>query len=195
MRDRLESNVLSLEAQIEPDSRESLALLDRAIRQARIAKYLDNLTELLFLRAGRYRKLGKVEEAASDLESAIDLIEEWRQKIEVWSYRRDFLERERDVFDSLISLEIENFSDTGRAWNYVERLKGRTLMEVLRNRYAQADYKLLSFEDLETRLPANTSVFDVQADSWTSMFLGLDRGGLHFGGCAKVGNLGDRFKI
>jgi CHAT domain-containing protein len=182
-RERLRVDSLALEAQLTDDSGKALTLLSEAIERAGEVKYLDNLIHLYASRAEVHKTLGEFAETAADLENAIALVEEWRGRIATWSYRGEFFDREREVFDGMIDLQISKLGRTDRAWRYVEQLKGRTLREMLANRNLESRDLTSRPEELVGTLSDQTSVVTFKfvrrrLCSWV-----LSESGLHFGRC------------
>lgn len=189
-RDRLLVDILDGQAQLGGESQDPVSLLTEAIELAEASRYRDHLVELYHHRAQAYRRIGFSAKAFADLETAIHLIEEWRSNITNWSYRREFFERERAVFDDVIDLNLHELRNPSRALEYLERSKARALMEVLATKYPREGYKLLgSTEDIVRNSPETTAfvfyrLIDGELCSWV-----VNGVGLHSKGCRNASDL------
>jgi CHAT domain-containing protein len=116
---------------LQGDYREALAFAERAVKAAEISSEYYPFSIALVTAARAYRKLGQTDEARQALTRAIDNIEELIGQVAGGELdRQRFFEEVVTPYKAMIDLQVEQnqFID---AFSYVQRAKGRTLLELL----------------------------------------------------------------
>jgi CHAT domain-containing protein/predicted negative regulator of RcsB-dependent stress response len=111
--------------------------IDRALEyyseaESIIAKVQEKIIPMIRMLDGRADALlssGRFDEARSDLDRAIDLIENYRYGIVSGQQRSYFLDASNGVFDQAIALNMRDATNWVDAFNYSERAHARTLLE------------------------------------------------------------------
>jgi len=131
IKERTEADVSLAEAELAAENapQDAVPLLNRALGLYLRGGHRARLIEILTSRAGARERLGDLDGAEADLESAARSIEEWREKIETPGERISFLARSEQLFDSLIRLYLEGKKDPARAFDTLERQRARALLD------------------------------------------------------------------
>jgi tetratricopeptide (TPR) repeat protein len=111
--------------------------IDRALEyyseaESIVAIVQENIIPMIRVLRGRADAListGRFDEARSDLDRAIRLIENYRSNIISGAQRSFFLDASNGVFDQAIALNIRDVPNQVDAFNYSERAHARTLLE------------------------------------------------------------------
>jgi CHAT domain-containing protein len=89
------------------------------------------MIRVLRSRADALISSGRFDQARSDLERAIEIIENYRYRIISGEQRSFFLDAANGVFDQAIALNLRDASNQTAAFNYSERAHARTLLEAM----------------------------------------------------------------
>jgi CHAT domain-containing protein len=108
--------------------REAIASLDAAIKVLRQTSYHFQLGRALYRRAVVENAIGRTDEAERDLVAAIKDLERQRESIASPEDRVSYLDRKREIFDTLIELQLDRGQD-GAALGTSERARSRVLRD------------------------------------------------------------------
>lgn len=126
----LEADVLLAEAQLAAGSpRQAIAKLDAAIPILLHTSYHYRLGQALSLRAEAESALGEDGAAERDLAAAIAEIEGQRETISEANERISYLDRGRDIFDTMINFQLERRRNAEAALAFSEQAKARMLLD------------------------------------------------------------------
>jgi CHAT domain-containing protein len=106
-----------------------LGLLDAALALAQRDNYLYQTVSLLLLRGRLLRESRSVAAALDDLARAIELVEAWRSQILDFDQKAAYLDKAREVFEEMVSLEAGEAHDSGAAFAYLDRQRARVLFD------------------------------------------------------------------
>jgi CHAT domain-containing protein len=166
----LEGDVLLAEAQLAAGApRLVIAKLDAAIPVLRQTSYHYRLGQALILRAGAKQALGENDGAESDLQSAIAEIEAQRETISEPNERISYLDRQRDIFNTMIGFQLERRGKAEAALAFSEQAKARMLWDwIMTGPDSEPDPALaqravspaLDLRSLQATLPPNTAMIE-----------------------------------
>jgi CHAT domain-containing protein len=166
----LKGDVLLAEAQLAAGSpKEAIAKLDAAIPVLRQTSYHYRLGQALILRAGAKQALGENDGAESDLDSAIAEIEAQRETISEPNERISYLDRQRDIFNTMIGFQLERRGKAEAALAFSEQAKARMLWDwIMTGPESELDSALaqravtpaLDLRSLQATLPSNTAMIE-----------------------------------
>lgn len=166
----LEGDVLLAEAQLAAGApRLAIAKLDAAIPVLRQTSYHYRLGQALILRAGAKQALGENDGAESDLQSAIAEIEAQRETITEPRERISYLDRQRDIFNTMIGFQLERRGKAEAALAFSEQAKARMLWDwIMTGPDSEPDPALaqravspaLDLRSLQATLPPNTAMIE-----------------------------------
>lgn len=126
----LEADVLLAEAQLAAESpRQAIAKLDAAIPILLHTSYHYRLGQALSLRAEAESAFGEDGAAERDLAAAIAEIEGQRETISEANERISYLDRGRDIFDTMINFQLERRRNAEAALAFSEQAKARMLLD------------------------------------------------------------------
>lgn len=126
----LEGDVLLAEAQLAAGAPQlAIAKLDAAIPVLRQTSYHYRLGQALILRAGAKQALGENDGAEHDLFDAITEIEAQRETISEPNERISYLDRQRDIFNTMIEFQLERRGSAEAALAFSEQAKARMLWD------------------------------------------------------------------
>lgn len=127
----IEGDLLLAEAEIAGTGspRTAIAKLDAAIQIFQDTSYHYRIGHALYLRAMAEQVLGNNDGAESDLQSAIAEIESQRETISDPNERISYLDRQRDIFDTMIEFQLERRGKAEAALAYSEQAKARMLWD------------------------------------------------------------------
>lgn len=148
---------------------ETLEALGKAIPFLRSSTYRFRLVEALTRRATAQDALGRFEGAERDLAAAIQELELQRENIESPHERGPYLDRAREVFDRMVSLQLVRRRNPVEALRFSEQAKARVLWDwILAHPGGPEDPQRASrfrpgpvdLESLVDTLPAGSAVLD-----------------------------------
>jgi CHAT domain-containing protein len=133
---RTEAEVLMMEAETMLVHRPSQAVhfLTKALNLYEEGRHQTHLVEMLTSRAKAFQVLGDTEKAEEDLESAIQLIENWRKRIASSDERVSFLSDARRLSEAMVMFQVERRHDHWKAFEYIDKDRTKTLADVLGRR-------------------------------------------------------------
>jgi CHAT domain-containing protein/tetratricopeptide (TPR) repeat protein len=144
---------------------ERLELLDRGLAASRRDGQVLQTASLLLARARLLRVAGKPAAAAEDLALSIDLIEAWRAKISDFDQKAAYLDKAREAFEEMVSLQMDVLHDPEAAFAILEQQRARVLFdEISRGLAGPADRRRVAgrpgslVAELARRLPGATSL-------------------------------------
>jgi len=140
---------------VNPDT--ALRVLRRAIDSYRHPRYRLALDRALLLFANAYAAAGAMDSAQRAFEAAIAETERRRSKITRPDDRARFLDQARPVIDRMLTFLVER-RDTLRALEFLERMRGRVLLEHVLEGTPNGAATPPSIETLRSTLPRGTSV-------------------------------------
>jgi CHAT domain-containing protein len=115
------------------DYREALSLAERAIKIAEEIGQNPRVIAALATSAKAYKKLGQTEKVHQTLTRAIDLIEQFREQLAGGEVdRQRSFETAAAPYQIMIDLQVDQ-KKYMEAFSYAQRVKGRTLLELLQN--------------------------------------------------------------
>lgn len=127
----VEGDLLLVESELAASAAPELAIakLDGAIEIFRDTSYHYRLGDALYRRALAHKALGDPEEAERDLADAIAELEQQRETIDSADYRISYLDRVKDIFDTMIELRIEERQQPAEALHVSEQARARVLWD------------------------------------------------------------------
>jgi CHAT domain-containing protein len=166
----LQGDVLLAEAQLASGAPQlAIAKLDTAIPVLRQTSYHYRLGQALILRAGAKQTLGENDGAESDLNSAIAEIEAQRETISAPNERISYLDRQRDIFNTMIGFQLDRRGKAEAALAFSEQAKARMLWdwimtgpenELEPNLAQRAVVPALDLRSLQGSLPPKTAMIE-----------------------------------
>jgi CHAT domain-containing protein/tetratricopeptide (TPR) repeat protein len=139
---------------------EARKYLDTALDSAQKAGLVEEQWKSLYVLGKIAEATGAVDEAADDYRKAITIIEAIRSGLRVVALRSDFLADKRDVYDSLIALQLQQpVPATSEVFQWMERSRARTLTD----RIAQRLLREASLKQVQSLVPQDT----VLVEFWT----------------------------
>jgi CHAT domain-containing protein len=172
IRQDLDGNLKWVEAQLARIPEETISLLDSVIRTLRSSSYRYRLWQALFARARAKESLGRSDDAERDLSAAIDELERQRQKIATPEEQISYFDRTREIFDTIIQLQLGRRHQLSEAFRYSERAKARVLLdwvlaqpvgETIPERARQSASISTSPASLQRQVPSGTTVVEYWA--------------------------------
>ena len=105
-------------------------------------------------------RMGETEKARKSLDDAVDLIEDYREKINESGNRISYLDAVQSIFDLRVSLELQSFGDAETAFNLAERSRARSLLDDIKDKTRDASSPVLAKAsgNLTTPLPSRPPV-------------------------------------
>jgi len=184
-RDRVLAAAMEAQAEMLPAA-QRVALLSDALELSKSSGGDNRSLTLLQARARTFRTLGRPLLAAHDLERGIELIEAWRSSTMDLDQRIAFLQKTREVFDELVTLESEQLHDSTAALSFLEQERARTLADGLesrlggpatssRGRRATSTRRL---EEVASSLPQDTTLVVCTIIERRILIWAIDRRGL-----------------
>lgn len=155
----LEGDLLAIEGEILSINHpgEAVRRLDHAIEIYRNTSYLQQLTQLHFLR-GRIRLAnGRPDLAAEDLDLAIDAVEKQRLIISEQDRQR-FFDESRSIYDEMVRVQLM----LGRpvaALSYSEKLRSRALWDSLVSRSGRGS-PMADLESIQHEIPGHAALLE-----------------------------------
>ena len=130
IRQSVEGDLLLAESEVAGTRSPHLAIakLDEAIRIFRKTFYHRQLGYAFYQRALAHKALGRHEDAERDLSSAIAELEQQREGASVGD-RISYFDRVKEVFDTMIELQLEQRRQAGEALRFSEQAKARVLWD------------------------------------------------------------------
>lgn len=140
--------------------------LDAALAGARKAGLVEEQWKTLYGLGRLAADEGHQQEALNDYRSAISIIETVRAGLRPLALRSDFLADKRDVYDSVIALEIKKpVPPIADIFQWMERSRARMLAERLATETPRPE---VSLRELQSRLGPNTVFVEFWMGSQTS---------------------------
>lgn len=125
------------------DYKEATKHLDLALESAQKAGLIENQWKTLYALGQIAEQTETPETAREDYRKAISLIESVRAGLRVASLKSDFLADKRDVYDSLIELEMRQPAPAvEEIFQWMERSRARTLLDQMAVRTRLSDFSL-----------------------------------------------------
>lgn len=127
----LEGDLLLVESELAASTapEQAVAKLDSAIEIFRDTSYHYRLGDALYRRALVHKTLGHPEAAERDLADAIAELERQRETVDSAEYRISYLDRVKDIFDTMIELQIEERQQPVEALRVSEQARARVLWD------------------------------------------------------------------
>jgi CHAT domain-containing protein len=170
LRRSLEGDVLLAEAQLAAGTpRLAIQKLNDTIPILRQTSYHYRLGQALILRAGAKQALGENDGAEGDLKDAIAEIEAQRETISEPNERISYLDRQRDIFNTMIGFQLERRQRPEAALSFSEQAKARMLWDwIVTGENSEAAPAMaersvspaLDLRSLQASLPPNTSLIE-----------------------------------
>jgi CHAT domain-containing protein len=166
----IEGDVLLAEAELAAGSpRQAIEKLDVAIPVLRQTSNHYRLGQALLLSAGAKQALGENDGAESDLQSAIAEIEAQRETISAPNERISYLDRQRDIFNTMIGFQLDRRRKADAAFSFSEQAKARMLWDwIVTGESSEAPppsaeravSPALNLRSLQAALPPNTAMIE-----------------------------------
>lgn len=139
LRRSLEGDLLWAEAELAVTNspRQAIAKLNEAIPIFRATSYRYRLGHALYLRAQAERALAQNDTAEQDLAAAIAESERQREMITAAGDRISYLDRQKELFDTMITFQLEQRKRPDTALRFSEQAKARVLWDWILTRPAQ----------------------------------------------------------
>jgi len=116
---------------------------------------------------------GSAEGAAENYRKSIAIIESIRAGLRATSLRNDFLADKRDVYDALISLQIQQrVTAVSEIFRLMERSRARTLLDRMAAHTPLRDFSL---EEIQAQLPPETVLIEFWVSNQSSAAIWLTR--------------------
>ena len=172
MRDALRGDYLVALARVlrRTEPARALELLDKSLAAYESTDYVQALPALLLERARAALTVGREMQAASDLERAVEIVEEIRAGTGEGELRAAYLDQMQEIFDEMIRLQARR-GDVSAAVNYAERARARVLLELAGAAHtgSSASHLLrpLSLPAIQQALPTGVGLvlYSVQPDN------------------------------
>jgi CHAT domain-containing protein/tetratricopeptide (TPR) repeat protein len=165
VRRRTEADIALIEGGIALDSdpRQAITLLSTALAEYRKGQ-LSPLSLLAYqARAQAFLLVGETARAEADLDAGLQLYEDTGERVDDKHLQLSFLHGTEEVFDQMISFQVDERRNPDRAFTYADRARTRALPELTsRLRLAPgvhgdaAGRRLLSLTEARRRLPRGT---------------------------------------
>lgn len=132
--------------------------LDAAFDGAQKAGLIEEEWKSLYAIGRTAEDAGATEGAAEDYRKAIAIIESIRAGLRATSLRNDFLADKRDVYDALISLQLQqSVPAVSEIFQWMERSRARTLLDRMA---AHTPLQQFSLEEIQAHLPHDTVLIE-----------------------------------
>jgi hypothetical protein len=146
--------------------KEAKADLDSALDGAQKAGLVEEQWKALYTLGRIAEDAGRSEEALDDYQRAIIIIEKVRAGLGAIALRSDFLADKRDVYDSMIALQIQkSVPPVADILQWMERSRARTLTDRLA---AQSPQRELSLAEMQSQLGGQTVFVEFWVGNQTS---------------------------
>lgn len=136
--------------------------LDRLLEQARNTNSLFLQIDAHLLRARAQAARGHVEAAEGDLRQGIDIATRWRRRTLESAQKIRFQDRQRQLFDQMVALQLDHQRDPVRALASLEEQRSQILLDRLRDLRsggaAEPEPGVRPVKDLAPLLPSRTIV-------------------------------------
>lgn len=137
---------------------EAKSNLEAAFDEAQKAGLIEEEWKSLYALGRTAEDQGAPEGAAEDYSKAIKIIESIRAGLRATSLRSDFLADKRDVYDSLISVELQQAAPSvSEIFRWMERSRARTLLDRMAARTPLQEYSL---EKIQAHLPRDAVLIE-----------------------------------
>ncbi|HKH44783.1 MAG TPA: CHAT domain-containing protein [Thermoanaerobaculia bacterium] len=136
------------------------------------------LPELYRKRAEAFLAAGDDRRAEEDLEAGISECEDQRRNVLGVGLRISYLDQFRPVFDSMARLQVERRDNPDRAFDYAERVRARTLFDLIER--GKEGPRTLSLAEVQQALPPHTALIEYSVLSDRLLVWGLTREGNQF---------------
>lgn len=137
---------------------EAKANLEAAFVEAQRAGLTEEEWKSLYSLGRTAEDQGALQAAAEDYRQAIKIIESIRAGLHTTSLRSDFLADKRDVYDSLISVDLQQaVPSVSEIFRWMERSRARTLLDRMAAHTPLEDY---SVEEIQADLPEDTVLIE-----------------------------------
>jgi CHAT domain-containing protein/tetratricopeptide (TPR) repeat protein len=166
----LEGDLRLAEGELAVDAAPERALtaLDPAIRIFRSSGYHYQLGHALYLRSLAEDRLGRFDDEERDLAAALAESERQREKVTTPEQRISYLDRRRELFDSMISFQLDRRRRSAVALGFSEKAKARVLWDWILTHpggglHQDLDQSRLSLPEqgeLESDLPGGTAIVE-----------------------------------
>jgi CHAT domain-containing protein len=134
----IEGDLLLAESDLATYSpRQAIAKLDEAIQIFRATSYYYRLGHALYQRAQAEKALGQNDAAERDLAAAIAESERQRETIAAAGDRISYLDRQKELFDTMVAFQLEQRRRPDVALRFSEQAKARVLWDWMLTRPAQ----------------------------------------------------------
>jgi CHAT domain-containing protein/tetratricopeptide (TPR) repeat protein len=110
---------------------EAISWLNRSIEGFNSLDFNVVISEARKGRLECYMATGADWEVVADIDEVLDMFDQHRSRIADDANKISYFETEQDIFDLATNFEYSRMNDAGRAFNYSERSKGRSLFDVL----------------------------------------------------------------
>ncbi len=140
---------------LRPDS--SVRILRRVVERYRATQYLVEVDRALLLLANAYAAVGLMDSAQRSFGEAIAETERRRANIPTAEDRARFLDVARPVIDQIVTFLVDR-GDTLGALEFMERMRGRVLLEHVHGGAAESNRSDRIVDDARSTLPARTSI-------------------------------------
>lgn len=152
---------------------EAKSNLDEAFDEAQKAGLIEEEWKSLYALGRTAEDQGTLEGAAEDYSKAIKIIESIRAGLRATSLRSDFLADKRDVYDSLISVRLQQPAPSvSEIFRWMERSRARTLLDRMA---AHTALQELSLEEIQAHLPQDTVLIEFWVGNQSSAAVWLTR--------------------
>lgn len=132
----------------------ALQAVDDALQRRERSELRVLLPETYLERARILRRLGSLDDAVESLETALELIEVTRDRLEDRELRVSYFEKSREIFDELVSMELLRRAPPHRLLGILARAQARGLADALSR--ATAATLAERAEDYSRSLPASS---------------------------------------
>jgi tetratricopeptide (TPR) repeat protein len=147
--------------------------LDAAFDGAQKAGLIEEQWKSLYALGRTAEDAGATEGAATDYRKAIAIIDSIRAGLRATSLRNDFLADKRDVYDALISLQLQQSVPTvSEIFQWMERSRARTLLDRMA---AHTPLQEFSLEEIQAHLPQDTVLIEFWVSNQSSAAVWLTR--------------------
>jgi CHAT domain-containing protein len=170
LRRSIEGDLLLAEGELAAagSPREAIAKLNEAIPIFRTTSYHYRIGHALYLRALAEKTLGQNNAAERDLAAAIAESEQQRETIAAAGDRISYLDRQKEIFDTMIAFQLERRQRADTALQFSEQAKARVLWDWMLTRSISEPVPPvpppaatpLDLPSLQRELPAGTAVIE-----------------------------------
>jgi CHAT domain-containing protein len=142
---------------------EAVKILTKAFKLYRQSEYSYLLLDIYLERARAFRLLYQSNAAAADLLSAINILEQQRQRVTDPRLRLLYFDRAEKVFDEMVALEIDDRNDIRTALEFTERSRARDLRDAVHCSGLAAASCLgepVDLSEILSHIPRGTALFE-----------------------------------